>query len=196
MSCTLGSLLKIQLWGYTTKLLNPVTTPTLPVRKPVKVKFAMNSRLSLSIQSASSLFASNHKSMPSLNRNQELLVELLKQEWWWPWNSNQMRNSKTFIDRLKLEGERGRRAKNRVFIEREGGLVESLQGPWIWNKGFLWIAFYVLGFWRTRNTGVIIVKMPDKNVNYWKDGFIEFSQFNHQYKTYRILDHFSRPISI
>lgn len=64
--------------------------------------------------------------MPSLNRNQELLVELLKQEWWWPWNSNQMRNSKTFIDRLKLEGERGRRAKNRVFIEREGGLVESL----------------------------------------------------------------------
>lgn len=45
--------------------------------------------------------------------------------------------------------------------------------------GFLWIAFYVLGFWRTRNTGVIIVKMPDKNVNYWKDGFIEFSQFNH-----------------
>lgn len=64
--------------------------------------------------------------MPSLNRNQELLVELLKQEWWWPWNSNQMQNSNTFIDRLKLEGERGRRAKNRVFIEREGGLVESL----------------------------------------------------------------------
>uniref|UniRef100_A0A7N2R727 Senescence domain-containing protein n=1 Tax=Quercus lobata TaxID=97700 RepID=A0A7N2R727_QUELO len=42
--------------------------------------------------------------MPSLNRNQELLVEVLKQEWWRPWNSNQMRNSKTFIDRSKLEG--------------------------------------------------------------------------------------------
>lgn len=37
-------------------------------------------------------------------------------------------------------------------------------------RDFCGLLFYVLGFCRTRNKGVVVVEMPDDNVNYWKDG--------------------------